>query len=83
MDLKALSHPSKRFRLTVNTVNQTNLNVLDTHVDKFTKKWAGLPPSATNAIILKERSTYQPYQQYTKRLTIVAPPGLVPRVTLS
>ena len=46
---------SKRFLLTVHTLPQTHLGKLDTFVDKFTKKWAGLPQSATNAVIhLKE-----------------------------
>ena len=49
--LKSYLIPSKRFLLTVHTLTQTHLQALDTFVDKFTKKWAGLPPSATNAII--------------------------------
>ena len=49
--LKNYLIPSKRFLLTVHTLTQTHLHVLDTFVDKFTKKWAGLPPSATNAIL--------------------------------
>ena len=43
--------PSKRFLLTINTLTDTHLKLLDTLTDKFIKKWAGLPPSATNAII--------------------------------
>ena len=43
------------FLLTVHTLPQTHLGKLDTFVDRFTKKWAGLPNSATNAVIhLKE-----------------------------
>ena len=49
--LKHYLVPSKRFLLTVHTLTMTHLNALDTFVDKFTKKWAGLPPSATNAVI--------------------------------
>ena len=33
------------------TLTMTHLNALDPFVDKFTKKWAGLPPSATNTVI--------------------------------
>ena len=39
------------FAKQIAALTQTHLHVLDTFVDKFTKKWAGLPPSATNAII--------------------------------
>ncbi len=49
--LKNYLIPSKRFLLTVHTLPQTHLSKLDTFVDKFTKKWAGLPKSATNAVI--------------------------------
>ena len=43
--------PSKRFLLTVHTLTPTHLKLLDTLTDKFIKKWSGIPPSATNAII--------------------------------
>jgi hypothetical protein len=43
--------PSKRFLLTVHTLNATHLKLLDTFADKYVKKWAGLPKSATNAMI--------------------------------
>ena len=43
--------PSKRFLLTVHTLTATHLKQLDTLTDKFLKKWAGVPPSATNAIL--------------------------------
>ena len=43
--------PSKRFLLTVHTLTATHLKQLDTLTDKFIKKWSGIPPSATNAII--------------------------------
>jgi hypothetical protein len=47
--------PSKRFLLTVHTLTATHLKLLDTMTDQYVKKWAGLPKSATNAIIhLKE-----------------------------
>ena len=49
--LKNYLLPSKRFLLTVHTLPQSHLTKLDTFVDKFTKKWAGLPRSATNVII--------------------------------
>ena len=42
--------PSKRFLLTVHTLPQTHLKKLDTFVDKFIKKWAGIPKTATNAV---------------------------------
>ena len=35
----------------MHTLTITHLNALDTFVDKSTNKWAGLLPSATNAII--------------------------------
>jgi hypothetical protein len=35
----------------VHTLTHTHLKQLDTFVDKHTKKWAGLPKSATNAVI--------------------------------
>ena len=43
--------PSHRFLLTVHDINFTHLKKLDTLSDKFVKKWAGLPPSATNNLI--------------------------------
>ena len=43
--------PSKRFLLTVHTLTDTQLRKLDVFTDKYIKKWAGLPPSATNAVI--------------------------------
>ena len=43
--------PSKRFLLTVHTLTATQLSKLDTLADKYVKKWAGLPRSATNAVI--------------------------------
>ena len=43
--------PSKRFLLTVHVLTETHLKLLDTLTDKAIKKWAGLPPSATNALI--------------------------------
>ena len=49
--LKNYLLPSKRFLLTVHTLPQSHLAKLDTFVDKFTKKWAGLPKSATNVVI--------------------------------
>ena len=54
--LKNYLIPSKRFLLTVHTLTQTHLKLLDTFVDKHTKKWAGLPRSATNAIIHMEEA---------------------------
>ena len=43
--------PSKRFLLTVHNLTETHLKSLDVFSDKYIKKWAGLPPSATNALI--------------------------------
>ena len=43
--------PSKRFLLTVHVLTETHLKMLDTLTDKAIKKWSGLPPSATNALI--------------------------------
>jgi hypothetical protein len=43
--------PSKRFLLTVHSLTATQLSKLDTLTDKFVKHWAGLPRSATNAVI--------------------------------
>ena len=43
--------PSIRFLLTVHDLPKQNLRKLDTFTDKFLKKWCGLPPSATNAIL--------------------------------
>ena len=53
--LKHYLLPSKRFLLTVHTLPQTHLKTLDTFVDSFTKKWAGVPKTATNAIIHSEQ----------------------------
>ena len=41
--LKNYLIPSKRVLLTVHTLPPTHLKKLDTFVDKFTKKWAGVP----------------------------------------
>ena len=49
--LKHYLIPSKRFLLTVHTLPMTHLKTLDTFVDSWTKKWAGIPRSATNVII--------------------------------
>ena len=43
--------PSIRFLLTVHQITKSNLKKLDTFTDKFVKKWAGLPPCATNAAL--------------------------------
>ena len=43
--------PSKRFMLTIHVLTDTQLKLLDTLTDKSIKKWSGLPPSATNALI--------------------------------
>ena len=43
--------PSKRFLLTIHTITDTHLKLLDTLTDKAIKRWSGIPPSATNAII--------------------------------
>ena len=43
--------PSKRFILTVHNLTTTSLEKLDRLTDKYVKQWAGLPPSATNALL--------------------------------
>ena len=53
--LKHYLLPSKRFLLTVHTLPTTHLKTLDTFVDKFTKKWSGVPKSATNVILHSEQ----------------------------
>ena len=43
--------PSKRFLLTIHTLTDSHLKLLDNLTDKSVKKWSGLPPSATNIIL--------------------------------
>ena len=43
--------PSKRFMLTIHVLTETHLKLLNTLTDKAIKRWAGLPPSATNALL--------------------------------
>ena len=43
--------PSIRFLLTIHDVPKTHLMKLDTMVDQYLKKWAGLPRCATTAIL--------------------------------
>ena len=43
--------PSKHFMLTIHVLTDTQLKTLNTLTDKSIKKWSGLPPSATNALI--------------------------------
>ena len=53
--LKNYLIPSKRYILTVHNLTNTELSKLDIVTDKYTKKWAGIPKSATNVVIhLKE-----------------------------
>ena len=75
--LKNYLIPSKRFLLTVHTLTQTHLKQLDTFVDKHTKKWAGLPKSATNAVIHLEEALDIPAISavYKMKLTIQATLG--------
>ena len=49
--LKHYLLPSKRFFLTVHTLTMTHLKLLDTFVNQYTKRWSGVPKSATNVII--------------------------------
>ena len=42
--------PSIRFILTVHDMTKTDLKKLDNFCHKYMKKWAGLPPCATNSI---------------------------------
>ena len=37
--------------MTVHNITETHLKKLDVFTDKYVKKWAGVPPSATNAIL--------------------------------
>ena len=43
--------PSLRFSLTVHEITKTHLNTLNQISDNYLKKWCGLPPSATNAVL--------------------------------
>ena len=43
--------PLKRLMLTLHVLNDTHLKLLDTLTDKAVKKWSGVPPSATNALL--------------------------------
>ena len=43
--------PSKRFMLTIHVLTETHLKLLNTLTDKAIKRWSGLPPRATNALI--------------------------------
>ena len=49
--LKNYLLPSKRFLLTVHTLPVSLLSKLDTYVDQYVKRWAGLPKCATNVVI--------------------------------
>ena len=51
MDLFKLLVAFKKFLLTIHVLTDTHLKHLDTLTDKAIKKWCGLPPSATNALI--------------------------------
>ena len=64
--------PSKRFLLTVHTLTQTQLKTLDTLTDKAIKIWAGVPRSATNAVIhMKEALDIKSISQlYTETHTV-------------
>ena len=42
--------PSIRFLLTVHDITKTDLQKLDNLCHKYLKKWAGLPPCATNSV---------------------------------
>ena len=48
---KLSSSVQKILAITAHNINNTNLKKLDTFTDKFIKKWAGVPLSATNAVI--------------------------------
>ena len=43
--------PSVRFILTIHDLTKSDLKHLDVFTDKYVKKWTGVPPSATNAMI--------------------------------
>ena len=42
--------PSIRFLLTVHDITKTDLQKLDNFCHKYMKKWAGIPPCATNSV---------------------------------
>ena len=58
--------------LTVHTLTQTQLKLLDTLTDKAIKRWAGIPRSATNVLIhLKEGMDVKSISQlYTETHTV-------------
>ena len=64
--------PSQRFLLTVHTLIQTQLKLLDTMTDKAIKRWAGIPRSVTNVLIhLKEGMDIKSITQlYTETHTV-------------
>ena len=43
--------PASHFILTVHELTQTNLTCLDTHLNQYLKKWAGLPRLATPSVL--------------------------------
>ena len=43
--------PSQRFLLTVHEITSTDLKKLDNLTNKYLRKWAGMPPCTTSAII--------------------------------
>ena len=43
--------PSQRFHLTVHEITSTDLKKLDNLTNKYLRKWTGMPPCATNAIL--------------------------------
>ena len=59
--------PSKHFLLTIYTLTDSQLKLLDTLTDKSVKNWAGLPPSATNAILhMKEGLNFKSISELYK-----------------
>ena len=64
--------PSKLFLLTIHTLTDTHLKLLDTLTDKSVKRLAGLPPSATNAILhMKEGLNFKSISElYTESHTV-------------
>ena len=72
MDIHTLFPPLETFLLTVHTLTQTHLKLLDILTDKAIKRWSGIPRSATNVLIhLKEGMNIKSISQlYTETHTL-------------
>ena len=66
MDVLTIFPTINHFLLPIYTLTDAQLKLLDTLTDKFVKKWAGLLPSATNAILhMTEGLDFKAYQNCT------------------